>query len=402
MTTPTVVVIGGSHAGTKTIKQLDATVKSKANIILIEERDSFYYTVAALRSVTEPNFAQHLWVPYTNLFLNNKSSKVIQGRAAQIREHEVVLADGQTVQFDYAVIATGVKVPAPGQMLKTTKQEGLAEANKLLNAVKNAQSIAIIGGGGKLLIRNLDQWANDHTAVGVELAGEIATDYRGKNVTIIHSGASLANRNDLKPKAAALINDQLKALGVTVKLNQRVLPDGDTILPDGASYSLTPQTLRTSTGDVVTADVVFLCTGLAIPNSAFVSAGLGDSALDSKGFVHVEETGQLKNFKHIFALGDVSDFDNVKLAYTTRAQSAVVASNITTLVTNSGSPLKTYTKQQPGAFAVIAIGRNGGVMQTPLGVFGAWTTKTIKSGNLFVPKIWTDMNLKSTYTGPSN
>ncbi|KAJ3212498.1 hypothetical protein HDU82_000919 [Entophlyctis luteolus] len=384
MKTPTIVVIGGSHAGTKTIKQLDASLKSKANIVLIEEREAFYYTIAALRSVTEPNFAQHIWIPYTNLFLNNKSSRVIQGRAVQVREHDVVLADGQTIPFDYAVVATGARVPAPGQMLKSTKSEGLAEANAIFDAVKRAQSIAIVGGG----------------VVGVELAGEIATDYPGKKVTVIHSAKSLVNRNGLKPKATALVDEQLKALGVTVKLNQRVLPNGDSILPNGASYSLTPQTLRTSTGDVITADVVFLCTGLATPNSSAVSAGLGDSALDGSGYVRVEPTGQLKGHKHIFALGDVSDMDNLKLAYVTGSQSAIVASNIAALITNPSSSLKTYTKQQPGAFAVLSIGRNGGVMQTPMGVLGAWTAKTIKSGNLFLPKSWTDLNLKSTYTGP--
>ncbi|KAJ3128185.1 hypothetical protein HK100_009311 [Physocladia obscura] len=381
MATPTIVIIGGSFAGTKTAKILDAGLKTKADIVLIEERDALYYTIASPRSVTEPGLAEHLWIPYDKLFSNNPRSRVIKARALEVLPGEVKLSNGDSVPFDFAVITTGARVPTPGQTSKLTKAEGLAETNEILTAVKKAASITIVGGG----------------VVGVEIAGEIATDFPGKNVTIIHAGPTLVNRNSLSAKATSLVSQQLAALKVNVKLNTRaVVPEGqNSILPNDASYNLSPATIKTSTGETIESDVQFLCTGIAQPNSELART-LGN-VFDKDGYITVESTGQVKGFKNIFSLGDVSNLDTAKLAYSTNSQSTIIGANIISLVEKSGAVLKTYTRMKPGSFAVLSIGRNGGVLQTPIGTFGAWTTKNIKSKELFIGQNWKDLNLTSTY-----
>ena len=75
-------------------------------------------TIGAPRSYAIRDFAKKLWVSYTSLFLNNPASKVIQAKAEKIFADHVTLDNGEKVEFDYLVIATGSTIPAPG---KTTK-----------------------------------------------------------------------------------------------------------------------------------------------------------------------------------------------------------------------------------------------------------------------------------------
>ncbi|KAJ3232577.1 hypothetical protein HDU78_006981 [Chytriomyces hyalinus] len=377
MSVPTVVVIGGSFAGTHFITALDGLLKSKANIILIEERDHFYNNIAALRSLTETGVAAKLWIPYTNIFQNNKNSKVIQSRVTEIHENAVTLANGDSVAFNYLVIATGSSVPSPSKTTKLTKSDGVSEASTILAAIGAAKSVAIVGGG----------------VVGVELAGEIATDFPTVKVTLIHSGANLLNRSGAKPKTIEVTNKQLAGLKVDVRLNERVVnSDGETsILPSNAGYGLSPFTLTTQSGAKIESDVQFIATGITKPNSD-LAATLGN-VLDSHGYIVTKPTGQLTSFANIFAIGDVSTLDSGKLAWFAGQQATLVAGNVAALINGSKTALKEYKASEPGAFLIASIGRNGGVLQSPIGVFGPWLPKQLKSKDMMVQKPWKDLKV---------
>ncbi|KAJ3071135.1 hypothetical protein HDU98_005783 [Podochytrium sp. JEL0797] len=381
---PVIVIVGGSFAGVKIAKALDVSLKTKATIILIEEKEALFFTVAALRAVTEPGLAEQIWIPYTSLFQNNPANKVIQSRVTDVSEKQVTLINGETVAFDYLVICTGSKVPSPAKTEKLTKAEGVAEMKEITEALKTAKSAVIVGGG----------------VVGVELAGEIATDYPTVKVTIIHSGAELMNRNLVKPKFTQTLMGQLAKLNVDVKLNQRVVPSepGAPILPSG-SFTLSKLTLKTSTGDSVESDIQFLCTGITGPNSGFVKS-LGADVLNAEGYIQTEPTGQVKGFKHIFAAGDVSTLDAAKLVYTAGTQAPIVSGNIAALVSGSNAPLKLYKPFVLGSIAMATVGRKGGVFQSPLGTFGPFTTGMIKGKSLFLPAWYAELNQKSTYVPP--
>ncbi|KAJ3298282.1 hypothetical protein HDU79_011569 [Rhizoclosmatium sp. JEL0117] len=382
---PTIVVIGGSFAGINAIKKIDTTLKTKANVILVEEREAFFLTVAALRSVTEPGFAAHTWIPYTSLFQNNPASKIIKARATEVHPTQVKLNNGETLPFDYLIIATGTTMPAPGQTQKTEKADGIAESESILAALKSANSVTIVGGG----------------IVGVELAGEIATDFPTKKVTIIHSGATLMNRNGLKPKAMNVVNQQLAKLNVTVLLNERVVPEYDgSILPNHGSFNLTPSTIKTSSGKTIESDVQFVCTGAGKPNSSLAKS-LG-GVLNEEGFIKVGLTGQVQGFTNIFAIGDVSTLDPLKLAYLANGQGTLIGENVVSLVNKPTAALKVYKPMEPGSFVILSIGRNGGVLQSPIGVFGPRVPKAIKSKDLFVASKWKELNLTPTYKPPTS
>lgn len=98
--------------------------------------------------------------------------------------------------------------------------------------IKGANSILIIGGG----------------PTGVELAGEIAFDYPGKDVTLVHNGFRLLQFIGQKASNKSL--EWLKSKHVEVKLGQCVDLD-----------SISEGVYVTSSGESIKADCHFLCTG---------------------------------------------------------------------------------------------------------------------------------------------
>ncbi|ORY53456.1 hypothetical protein BCR33DRAFT_844780 [Rhizoclosmatium globosum] len=366
MSVPTIVIVGDRSLETLSLKDLTRP-QDEGKHHFDRRTRRLYFQIAGLRAAVEPNYAQHTWIPYSNLFQHNNNSKVIQARAESVTDKEVKLSNGQTIAFDYIVIATGLSQSAPGGTSFVSKDEYVKEMEKVQKAVEKAESVVIVGGG----------------VVGVELAGEIATDFPSKKVTIIHSASVLMDK--LYPTASTTkeINSQLSALGVQVLLNTRAtpLPGAKTLLPDGKPYHLGHHKITTTTNETIQSDIQFLCTGSAHPNTSFLTKPLPDS-LDTHGFVSVKPTGQFKAHPHMYALGDVSTLDDLKLAY---------------LAFSNQAP-----KAVPGGFFVATIGRFGGVLQTPIGTFGKWAARMVKSNGLFLDKYWKEMRQPYVYKTPEH
>ncbi|KAJ3103670.1 hypothetical protein HDU97_009923 [Phlyctochytrium planicorne] len=318
------------------------------------------------------------WIPYTELFKNHPGSKVIQGKATSIDKDAktVKLESGEEVGFDYLVIATGSKLPGPMKTEWMEMEDGLRESEGIVEGVGKAEHVALIGGG----------------FIGVELAGEIASEHPSKKITIIHSGPSLLNTTKtVTDSFRDLLLKDLQALpNVTVLLNERVIPSDDGhLLPNGKGFHLGNHTIKTETGKEISSDVQFLSTGTQSPNSEFVTS-LGPDMLDDRKLVKVRLTGQLVCFDHIFALGDVSDMDEMKMAYLAGSQGSIVGKNIITLITSTApSKLIEYTKLSSGMGpAVVSMGPNSGRTQLPYIILGGFITKTLKSSTLLIPKHW--------------
>ncbi|KAJ3213929.1 hypothetical protein HDU67_002293 [Dinochytrium kinnereticum] len=366
--------------------ELDKALGDTADITLIEEKEAFYNSIASIRSVVEPGYSDKLWVPYTNLFLKNKRSKVVQAKGVEVdaERKSVKLSNGEEVEYDYLVVATGTRLPPPGKTDKLTKAEAKADAEAIVNAVKAASAVAIIGGG----------------VVGIELAGEIATDYPNVQVTLIHSGPELLHNTKVaSPKLRKTLLDTLKSFkNVQVILGERVA-GGPDILPGGVGFHLGKHTIKTEKGTEVVSDVQLMATGRQIPNSDLVK-GLG--AVDEKGFIKVKPTGQLLEHPNIFSLGDVATLDDHKVAFIIgMSQAPLVSKNIISLIKTPTATLKDYTPISSWSTAaplVISVGRNAGATQLPMfGVFGSFLTRNIKSGDLFVAKPWAMLNASDKF-----
>ena len=80
-----------------------------------------------------------------------------------------------------------------------------------------------------------------------------------------------------------------------------------------------------------------------------------------EGFIEVDPHLRVLGFENVFALGDVSTAD-AKMAGFAGMQAAVVASNVTALISGSGE-LQTY--ESLGPVIAVTVGPEGGAGQLP-------------------------------------
>lgn len=147
--------------------------------------------------------------------------------------------------------------------------------------IQSANSILIVGGG----------------PTGVELAGEITTDFPEKKVTLVHKGPRLLEF--IGSKAGHKSLRWLTSRNVEVKLEQAVdlnsISDGD----GGQVY-------QTSNGESIQADCHFICVGKPLA-TAWLNETILKSSLDKSGWLMVDEFLRVKGCSNIFAIGDITD-----------------------------------------------------------------------------------------------
>src|SRR5258707_10820580 len=105
---PTVVVIGGGYGGVNVAKSLDADVR----VVLVEPKDAFVHSVAALRALVEPDFLPRIFLPYDKLLARGR---VEHDRAVRVTSRGVVVASGAEIPADYIVLASGSNYPFPAK-----------------------------------------------------------------------------------------------------------------------------------------------------------------------------------------------------------------------------------------------------------------------------------------------
>lgn len=143
--------------------------------------------------------------------------------------------------------------------------------------IKSANSILIVGGG----------------PTGVELAAEIAVDFPGKNLKLIHRGSRLMEFIGFKASQKAL--DWLTSKKVEVILQQSI-----------SMQSLSDGVYQTSSGETIAADCHFVCTGKPI-GSSWLKQTILKNSLDIHGRLMVDEHMRVRGFKNVFAVGDITD-----------------------------------------------------------------------------------------------
>ena len=144
--------------------------------------------------------------------------------------------------------------------------------------IESSESVLIIGGG----------------PTGVELAAEIAVDYPGKKVTLLHRGPRLLEF--IGEKASKKCLDWLTSKKVDVLLQQSV---------DLGSLSDTEKVYKTSGGETVTADCHFVCITRPL-SSSWLHDTILKKSMDGKGRVMVEKDLRVKGYNNIFAIGDIT------------------------------------------------------------------------------------------------
>jgi apoptosis-inducing factor 2 len=355
-----VLVIGGGYGGTAIVKALDTNF----DVTLIEKRERFFHNSGSLRAAVDARWLRKLFIPYDHLL---KYGRIVNSKVVEAYPEEVVLEDGQRLKFDYLVLATGSSYPFPAKMASDKVAEAETAVRIVNERIEQAKSILLIGAG----------------PVGIELAGEIASLYPGKPITLMDPGERLMPA--FNPKLGEYLYKGLQQIGVKVLLGEKLVK-----MP-AATNATSPeqpplQTYLTEKRTQIEADIHFICFGLQL-NTQYLHLG---SILDERKQVKVNSHLQVQGHENIFAIGDIVNTGEAKLITTADAHAKVAAANINRLAANDQNLLEHHPKN--AATVIVPLGTTGGAIQLPLGkngiVLGAWAASLIKGKSLRAPQRW--------------
>ncbi len=314
-----VVVIGGGFAGSTVARHLE----KEFEVTLIDTKNYFEFTPSILRTIVEPGHIRKIQRLHTS-YLHR--THVVIGEVSNV-SHLFVKIGSKKIPYDYLVIASGSRYTLPikeQHVILATRAVHLRDCYKQLCT---SESVLIIGGG----------------LVGVELAAEIITKYPSKQVTLVHAGNRLIERNHTK--ASLAVEYFLKRRGVTIIANERIASS-----KRGKFF--------TSSGKVLSADMTFLCTGI-IPNYEFLKSHFA-SILTPQNQIKVNSHLQVQNHPMIFAAGDIAGLNLEKTAQHAEHQARVVAQNIRSHALGESLSVYTPNKRAP---MVISLGQKKGVLE---------------------------------------
>ena len=317
-----VVVIGGGFAGALAARKLE---NENFSVTLIDTKDHFEFTPGILRAIVEPGHIKEIQVLHRHYL---KKTKIILGEVIDVSDKNVLVkisGKKKHVRFDYLVISSGSGYDPPIKEKNLVISSRTDILKKSYEKILVAKNILIIGGG----------------IVGTELAAEIATHYKNKNVTIVHSEPYLMERQNEKTRKYA--ENFLKKRGVKIVFNENAKKIG------GRNYV-------TDKGTKIRTDLAFLCTGIR-PNFEFMKRNF-PYILDEKNHVKVNSFLQIEGHGNIFAAGDITAIHEEKLAQNAEKQGRIVARNIINL--EKGRNLKEY-ELNPRVMA-ISLGKWDGIL----------------------------------------
>ncbi|MEV6106869.1 FAD-dependent oxidoreductase [Streptomyces sp. NPDC051940] len=353
--TRTVVVVGGGYGGAAVAKALDA--EAEADVVLIDPRDAFVNSAASLRALTRPDWADNMFFPFDTLL---SRGTVVRDRVVSADAGGVALASGGRVDADYLVLATGSSYTYPAKPASDDTGE-MAEHLRLTHKeLADAARVLILGAG----------------PVGLELAGEIKEVWPHKQVTIVDPAAGLLPT--FRPELREDLHRQLAGLGVELRLDTALSAP-----PAVASGRAETFTVTTTGGDEITADIWFRAHGVRT-NSGYLTDGRL-TARNPQGQVPVTEHLRVRGHDRVYAIGDLTDVAEAKMAGYAMQHAEVVAQNIAAQL-RGAEPAAVY-RPAPDPMILLPLGPTGGVGQlpTPDGplVVPASTVSEYKGADLF-------------------
>lgn len=198
-----IVIVGAGYGGTTLGRKLLRTGSMK----IINPYDFMFHNMAALRGTVEPKFVSSIMIPLRPTFGNS----FVKGRVTQINKSNnfVTLDNGQEITYSYLVLATGFSSSFPAKLSMDYPQATEEDTNKyytdINSSIQESGTIVCVGGG----------------PVGVELSGELKTDYPDKKIILIHPNETLASTR-LNKKVQKSLKKAVARKGIELMLNERV------------------------------------------------------------------------------------------------------------------------------------------------------------------------------------
>ncbi|ESZ91283.1 hypothetical protein SBOR_8317 [Sclerotinia borealis F-4128] len=298
-----VVILGGNFGGVnavhnllrQTLPQVQRLDQSKSyHVTLITPNTSFFFKIASPRALINSTLIpqEKVFRPLSEAFSSYDSSQfeLIQGVASALnpaqRTVTVTIGDtGTTRQFHYdsLIISTGTTSKSPLWSLHGDQSITIKALESLHAALPTGKSVLIAGGG----------------AVGVETAGEIASNYPHCQVTLL-SGASRV-LSKVKQATSVRAQDYLENI-MHVKVINNVRVEST----NPAHPATSPTTLKLSDGSSREVDIYIDATG-GTPNSEFLSKSWLDETgrvITHDAYFRVKGNGS-DNVKGVYVLGDI-------------------------------------------------------------------------------------------------
>eukprot|EP00122_Pirum_gemmata_P020374 Pgem_evm1s19048 len=378
-----VVVIGNGYMGSMVAQGL--AKKKGFHVTTIDQKPFLFHKIAGLRAAVKPEWQRATMIPRDNLLGKQvipEHGDIVTGEVKEIIEEnkKVIMEDGKEIIYDYLVMATGARNLCPGDLPGFVKTESdLKEyMDNIADQIKKAKKIGIVGAG----------------VVGIELAGEIRSEYKDKEITLIHSNKFVLNSTDVLSDADRnKMAKKLEKKNINLVLGSRLkIPAELKESPDGMLEG--NRTLETENDDHIDVDLTILCIGIE-PRTKICPR----SWLDDKNFIDVNENLSVKGTENIFAVGDCINVKekNAKTFITGQNHPPVIISNIINMTKNKkDGKLAKYKLNGAPPIIAIPLGANDGIFKTPFGyTAGGLVTSKIKSEKLFTPKLFSEFGSKA-------
>jgi NADH dehydrogenase FAD-containing subunit len=327
----TVAVVGGGYGGAAVAKALEP----EADVVLIDPRDAFVNAAASLRALVRPDWAGSMFFPFETLLPNGR---VVRDRAVSADPGGVTLASGGRVDADFLVLATGSGYPYPAKPVSGSVRDALADLRRTHEELRGAGRVLILGAG----------------PVGLELAAEIAEVWPDKRVTVTDPAADLLP--GFLPQVREGLRRGLAERGIDLRLGTALAAPPATEPGRAGTFTVT-----TTAGEALTADLWFRAHGTRVHSDYLADGRL--TPLTAQGRVPVTESLTVRGYDHVFAVGDLTDVPEAKMAGYAMQHAEVVAANITARLRGE-EPTATY-RPLPHPMILLPLGPHGGVGQLP-------------------------------------
>ena len=376
-----VVILGGGFGGLFAAKALK---KAPVQVTVVDRRNFHLFQPLLYQVATGSLSPGEIASPLRSVLSKQNNTRVLLGEAVDldIEHHRVILDQGQTVEFDSLIVATGSTDSYFGHeewrrnatSLKTL-EEATQVRHRILYAFEAAErepdpdkqrewlTFAIVGGG----------------PTGVELAGalaEIAHDTLRHDFRSIRPESARIFLFEGGPRVLPTYPDDLSVKAKAALLRLKVTPRTSAMVTNIDQRGIT---VKTSDGEThIAARTVIWAAGVEPSSFAAVLELRARAPRDRRGLVLVNPDCSVPGHPEIFVIGDLAHFEQdgkqlPGVAQVAMQQGAYVAQLIQVRLRNGR--LEPFHYFDKGNLAVI--GRASAVAQIgPLHISGllAWLT----------------------------
>eukprot|EP00818_Percolomonas_sp_WS_P009482 CAMPEP_0117448402 /NCGR_PEP_ID=MMETSP0759-20121206/7381_1 /TAXON_ID=63605 /ORGANISM="Percolomonas cosmopolitus, Strain WS" /LENGTH=579 /DNA_ID=CAMNT_0005240785 /DNA_START=139 /DNA_END=1875 /DNA_ORIENTATION=- len=305
-----VVVVGGGFAGRKLLRNLESKLGKfpfQAELILVSSKEYFESLPSIPSLLRDYGNLTRIRASYDRYF--KKTRVILQPLERIISDDCIQLADGGLISdIDYLVLCTGSKYDMsllPGSSNPDTCVVNCADASDVVRNYKKiheANSIAVIGGG----------------AVGLEMASEIAVKYPEKTLYLVSS------RDILLERCCKAAHKNVKNFLSSFKNCHMIL--GSHVKEVSSTH------VYLSDGRQLESEVVLACIGFTPQTETFRDTW-DVNAFDKRGQIRINEYFQVENHPTVFAIGDICNIVEEKLAQVAEKHADLLAKNLVRLET---------------------------------------------------------------------